>query len=182
MTYYSSEPVAPIKKVEIHCRPLTTPGHRRRIAPAQPFEKRFETSLERMSGFLAFELTHHCGEETGFVMPVPLEGVPEHRDRYLLKLLIGNAERFLRYLLALLYEDPVGDVPDNSLGTIDLEQADGHSAVNLAVLERLLGTMRRDPSKLLGLHPLVADLKADDALPEGFARLWDAIHYSQRGD
>jgi len=37
-------------------------------------------------------------------------------------------------------------------------------------------TMRRDPSKLLALHPLVADLKTDKALPEGFAALWEAIY------
>ena len=40
----------------------------------------------------------------------------------------------------------------------------------------MLSTMRRDPSKLLALHPLVSDLKADNALPPGFAQLWEAIH------
>ncbi len=176
VTYYSSEPVPKIKEVEICCRPLTKAGDRRRIAPAERLEERFETSLERMSGFLAFELSHHCGEQTGFVVPVALEGVPEHRDQHLLKLLIGNAERFLRYLLALLYEDsPQVDIV-TVMRAIDTGQSAGTSAFSLAVLERLLGTMRRDPSRLLGLHPLVTDLKADDALPEGFARLWDAIH------
>ena len=176
VTYYSSEPFPLIKEVEIHCRPLTKAGDRRRIAPEEPLEERFETSLERMSGFLAFELSHHCGEQTGFVVPVPLEGVPEHRDQHLLKLLIGNAERFLRYLLALLYEDsPQLDIV-TVMRAIDTERSAGASAFSLAVLERLLRTMRRDPSRLLGLHPLVADLKADNALPEGFAELWDAIH------
>ena len=176
VTYCSSEPVPTFKDIDVHCRPLTFTGDRRRIVPGQPFEERFETSLERMSAFLAFELIHENGEASGFVVPVPLMGVPEHRDRHLLKLLIGNAERFLRYLLALLYEDS----PQVDLGTvlraIDTERSAGGSAVNLAVLERLLRTMRRDPSKLLGLNPLVTDLKADDALPEGFAELWDAIH------
>ena len=176
VTYRSTEPVPAIKDIEIHCWPLTKSGDRRRIAPAEPLEERFETSLERMSGFLAFELSHDSGEQSSFVVPVPLEGVPEHRDRYLLKLLIGNAERFLRYLLALLYEDSgpidIGDV----VRSIDTEQSGGNSAVSFAVLEQLLRTMRRDPSKLLGLHPLVADLKADDALPAGFAELWEAIH------
>ena len=176
VTYCSTEPVPAFKDIEIHCRPLTTSGDRRRIAPAEPFEERFETSLERMSGFLAFELSHRSGEQTGFVVPVPLEGVPEHRDRHLLKLLIGNAERFLRYLLALLYEDSTRIDLGTVLAGIDTDPSGGNSAVNLAVLERLLRTMRRDPSKLLGLHPLVTDLKADDALPEGFAELWDAIH------
>ena len=48
--------------------------------------------------------------------------------------------------------------------------------LSLPVLERLLRTMRRDPGKLAGLHPLVSDLAADDALPPGFAELWETIH------
>ena len=48
--------------------------------------------------------------------------------------------------------------------------------INLPVLERLLRTMRRDPGKLAGLHPLVSDLAAEDALPPGFAELWEMIH------
>ncbi len=176
VTYRSTEPVPSLKDIKIHCRPLTLSGDRRRIAPGQPFEERFETSLERMSAFLAFELSHESGEEAGFVVPVPLEGVPEHRDGHLLKLLIGNAERFLRYLLALLYEDSTQVSIGAVMRAIDSEQSDGNKWLNLAVLERLLSTMRRDPSRLLGLHPLVDDLKGDEALPEGFAGLWEAIH------
>ena len=52
---------------------------------------------------------------------------------------------------------------------------DGPGVVALPVLEKLLRTMRRDPAKLAGLHPLVSDLAADDALPAGFAELWNAI-------
>ena len=158
VTYNSAEPVPAIKDVKIHCRPLTLSGDRRLIAPTKPLEERFETSLERMSAFLAFELSHESGEEAGFVVPVPIEGVPEHRDGHLLKLLIGNAERFLRYLLALLYEDPTRVDIGTVMRSIDIEQSDGNNSVNrvnLAVLERLLRTMRTDPSKLLALHPLV---------------------------
>ena len=179
VTYRSTEPVPSFEDMDVHCRPLTLSGDRRLIAPARPLEERFETSLERMSGFLAFELSHESGEEAGFVVPVPLEGVPEHRDGRLLKSLIGNAERFLRYLLALLYEDSTRIDIGTVMRSIDIEQTDGDNPVNrinLAVLERLLRTMRRDPSRLLGLHPLVADLKGDEALPEGFAELWEAIH------
>ena len=175
VTYTSAKPVPTVRDTEIHCRPLTTPENRRPITPGETFGERFETSLESMSGFLAFELKHDCGEETGFVVPVPLEGVPEHRDRHLLKLLIGNAERFLRYLLALLYEDSSG-IEEGGLGNLDTDRSGDSGVMRLPVLEQLLSTMRRDPAKLLALHPLVADLRTDNALPEGFAELWEAIH------
>ena len=176
VTYRSAEPVPVVDGTEIHCRPLASAGNRRRVAMGEPFEVRFETSLEVISGFLAFELAHEGGTLTEFVMPVPLVDLPEHRERFLLRALVGNAERFLRYLLALLDEDS---------GQMDLLEAvervgadasgDGHGAASLPVLEKLLRTMRRDPAKLAGLHPLVLDLAEDGALPAGFAELWAAI-------
>lgn len=59
--------------------------------------------------------------------------------------------------------DAVETVPEGT-------SSDATSVHSLPVLEKLLRTMRRDPAKLDGLHPLVADLAADDALPPGFPR------------
>ena len=176
VTYRSEKSLPAVDGVEIHCWPLTTPGNRRRVGTAEPLGVRFETSLEAISGFLAFELTHDSGERTGFAVPVPLVGVPEHRSGALLKALIGNAERFLRYLVALLYDDSDQLDLTTVSRALDRSASDGTGSLSFAVLERLLRTMRTDPLRLAGLHPLIADLRADDALPPGFAELWEAIH------
>ena len=177
ITYRSPEPIPVLDGTKIHCWPLASAGNRRRVATGEPLEIRFETSLNNISGFLAFELDHEDGTLTGFVVPVPLVGVPEHRERYLLRELIGNAERFLRYLLALLDEDSGQmDLPDAVEGASQEAVANGNHPVSLPVLEKLLRTMQRDPAKLAGLHPLVSDLAEDEALPEGFAELWAMIH------
>ena len=179
VTYRSREPVRAPDGAEVHCWPLASAGNRRRVALDECLEARFETTLEAISGFLAFELAHRANEDarTGFVVPVPLVGVPESRDRSLLRALVGNAERFFRYLLALLDEDP--DQMD-LLDALD-SSAQDHDALqgvlsNLPVLEKLLRTMRREPAKLSGIHPLVSDLAADRALPPGFADLWMMIY------
>ena len=180
VTYRSREPVRAPDGTEIHCWPLASAGNRRRVVLDECLEARFETTLESISGFLAFELVEKDKEEdaqTGFVVPVPLAGVPEFRDRYLLRTLVGNAERFLRYLLALLDED------SDQMSLLDVFEDGGNKSAafesdspQLPVLEKLLRTMRRDPGKLAGLHPLVSDLAADDALPPGFAELWTTIY------
>ena len=176
VTYRSSEPVPDIGGAEIHCWPLGTPGHRRLVAGGAPLELRFATTVEAISGFLAFEISGDEGALTGFVVPVPLRGVPERRDRLLLRALVGNAERFLRYLLALLDEDAaLLDVPDTAPGRAPEATGDGVGR-GLPVLEKLLRTMRKDPAKLAALHPLVSDLGADDALPAGFAELWATLY------
>lgn len=175
VTYRSHEPMPSVERAEIHCWPLASPGHRRRVQAGQVLEVRFETTLETISGFLAFEVEHDTGTLTQFVVPVPLTGVPDHRERFLLKALIGNAERFLRYLLALLDEDSTQMDLLDAVERTDGEGDDMAGAFNLPVLEKLLRTMRRDPAKLAALHPLVSDLAADDALPPGFKELWETI-------
>ena len=177
VAYRSRRPIPNLDGVETHCWPLASPGHRRRVVAGEPLEECFETSLETISGFLAFELADDEGTLTRFVVPVPLVGVPDHRERYLLRALIGNAQRFLRYLLTLLEEDPGQmDLRDAVEGVNDNAAADGSGPVSFPVLEKLLRTMRRDPAKLKGLAPLVTDLADDDALPPGFADLWTMIY------
>ena len=177
VTYRSRQPMPDLDGTAICCWPLASAGHRRRVAAGEPFQERFETSLETISGFLAFELALDEGTLTRFVVPAVLVGLPEHRERFLLRSLVGNEKRFLRYLLALLDEDSdQTGLRDAVEGVSDDAAADGSGAVGLPVLEKLLRTMRGNPAKLAALHPLVSDLADDDALPPGFAELWTMIY------
>jgi hypothetical protein len=176
VSYRSAEAVPVLPLTTVHCWPLASPGNRRQVSGGAPLEVRFETTIETISGFLAFELGHDEGPITQFVMPVPLHGVPEERERVLLRALIGNAERFFRYLLALLADQQaLEDIPAPPGERGEKDSVVGLGSGGLPVLEKLMQTMRRDPAKLLALHPLVSDLAADDALPAGFADLWEAI-------
>lgn len=100
--------------------------------------------------------------------------MPEERDRHLLRSLIGSAERFLRYLLALLTErGAAGGLEAHELADA-LEGAGSTRAAGptLPVLEVLLRSLRTDPTRILAIDPLVQDLAADDALPAGFSEIW----------
>lgn len=179
VTYRSGLPLPAQEGVAIHCWPLATSGHRRRVTGGEHLQARFETSLGAISGFLAFELVAEDEDDnvSRFVVPVPLEGLPDERDRLLLRQLIGGRERFMRYLMALLDED-YGETGLTAAVTRAVEgPGDDPSGVgSLPVLERLLRAMRRDPAKLRELRPLVSDLADDNALPPGFAELWETIH------
>jgi hypothetical protein len=176
VTYRSFEAVPALENTRVHCWPLASPGNRRQVPTGEPLDARFQTTIETISGFLAFELSSDDDTITQFVMPVPLSGVPIDRERALLRALVGNAERFFRYLLAQLDDQGAPDglpfFPDER----DAEGAPGGlGSDGLPVLEKLMRTMRRDPRKLVALQPLVSDLAADDALPPGFAELWAMI-------
>ena len=177
ITYRSKSAIPDPEQASIYCWPLASEGNRRQVTGGEVLDVRFETTIETISGFLAFEICDEQGRLTRFVVPVPLEGVPENRDRLLLRALIGNAERFLRYLIALLDEDPAEPgLIELSVITDPGKEGDEAGSVFLPVLEKLLRTMRRDPSRLAGIHPLVSDLAEDDALPDGFFELWTMIY------
>lgn len=177
VTYRTDKPLPPAPGVTISCWPLTSAGSRREVVAGRPLHERFETSIHNLSGFLAFELAAEDGALSSFVVPVQLSGVPEQRDRLLLRMLIGNAERFFRYLMALLDEGTEEISLVDAVTRLSNETTEaGPGQPTLPVLEKLLRTMRRDPHKLAGLQPLISDLDEDGALPEGFAELWRMIH------
>ncbi len=179
VTYKSDSLVELPDGITATCWPLSNAGNLQPVDSGKSLCVTFQTTLESMSGFLAMKLTRDETEATtGFVLPVTLHGVPADRDRMLLKALVGNAERFFRYLLSLLDENPAGmelvDAIDQM--TSDTGHSDRQSGFYLPVLENLLRSLRRDPAKLISVHPLVMDLHGDDALPEGFMELWAPIH------
>ena len=162
--------------------PVTIPGSRRPVPSGVPLNEGFNTTLEALSGFLGCELS--VGDEVStFCIPVPLEGVPDGRDAALMRSLIGNAQRFFAYLLALLSDDDVEDsLGDGNMVWGNGEWGDAPDGEMPPVLERMLRSMRTSPAKLLDIQPLVKGLSEDAALPDGFEEVWNAVlGVSRRG-
>lgn len=176
--YRSAAPIEIPDGVAAVCWPLSVAGNRKDIVTGVPLDLSFDVSIEAITRFLAIEIHRPADDQrTSFVVPVDLQGVPDERDRRLMRLLVGNAERFLRYLLALLGDQhsdgSLIDLVDDVTGS-----ADGDSAADLSsmpVLEVLLRSLRSEPERLTGLDPLVRDLSGDGALPPGFEPLWRAL-------
>jgi len=151
------------------------------VVDRQPLDVRFPVSFEGITAFLANEL--RLGDTvTQFVLTAELVEAPANRDTRLLRILLGDAERFLRYLLMLL-----SDAAFEREGLADLldalEGAEGgewqHAAASLPLLEALLRTLASDPERLDQVQRLIDDLRADaegDALvPPGLVEIWEPI-------
>ncbi|MCB0964515.1 MAG: phospholipase D family protein [Acidimicrobiales bacterium] len=174
--YRSEHPVPVPDGVELTCWPIASAGNRLRVPGGHPLDLRFEVTLETISGFVGFEAIEvDTGLCTRFAVPAVLEGVPDDRERLLLRSLIGSAERFLRYLLALLDDESTGEAALDTIADIEGSGDRRAATGSLPVLEKLVRTVRRDPDKLLALDPLVRDLAADDALPDGFGAVWAVL-------
>lgn len=171
--------------LEWRCRPIGVAATTTEpVVPGDPMDVRFRVTFAGITPFLAHEL-RIAGRTTKFVTIAELVDAPADRASRLLRLLLGDAERFLRYLLLLL-DDPDGP-PEleglfGALDTADTGRWD-HAATTLPLLEALLHTLAHDPDRLDHVRRLIDDLRTNsnddhqlvpDELIEIFDPIWAA--------
>ena len=135
-----------------------------------------EFSAASVTGLLAFELkTNHPDVTAGFVLNLPVTGIPEERSSAILQTVISNREGFLRYLLLLLGDDKVSRLDPgggSGFGECLARLADGE---DLPLLEELTRTYSRHPERLSEISGLVRDLSQGsrtEIIPDDFFSLW----------
>ena len=175
IAYSTTKAIIAPEGIDIYVWPTNDEQSRRPIPSNVPLDQIFVSTLTDISGFLGIELRSPIGYCT-FCIPVELIGVPDERDTQLMKSLIGNAERFLGYLVALLDESSF----DDSCIEISSDESTGTWRTSKSfdlppVLEKMLKAMRSDQSKLLDIASLVRDLDNDGILPNGFIEVWSAV-------
>ena len=175
VTYSTLNNITAPADIEIYIWPTNDAQSKRRIDLNAPLDQTFISTLTDISGFIGFELRSPNGICT-FCVPVQLNGIPDERDTQLMKALIGNAERFLGYLVALLDESSFDNSEEGpAFGEGAGTWKTSNSFDMPPVLEKMLKAMRSDQSKLLDIASLVRDLDKDEILPPGFIELWSAV-------
>jgi hypothetical protein len=186
------EPAAPLPKdVSITAWPITlidscaVPLNWNGEAAAE-FGK---VSFEALTSFYTFRVKVKAGGKSkaiAFVLSLPLEGAPADREDRLVRNMLENKGKVLRWLLLLLSdfdpgtsaEPPTGPGlgPDTGPGPHE-PQATGLPGTQL--FEMLLAALDRDPERIKHVARLVADLKKDEKtaslLPDGFETIWAPI-------
>lgn len=141
-----------------------------------------------LTSFIAFRLkARYEGREGAltFVLSLPVEGMPEEREREILYNLIKSREQFIRYLLFLLADEQ--DIPQLR----DLVATVGNGGVkerapeiSLPLFEELVRAYSREPGKIMRIAGLVSELrqseKGEKLLPEGFRRVWAVIEGARK--
>lgn len=168
-------------------RPLSLPtGHH--AAPGSQVSIDFgPVSLESITPFVVVEIVARQDKvvvQHACVVRAELVNEPKDRGDRLLASLLATRRDVLRYLMFLL-ADASGGTPGGWIGDLQraLDQgATGTGAegvLELPLLEALVRTVSRDPSKLAGVRRLVDALERTDEgralLPDGFAEVWPVI-------
>jgi len=148
-----------------------------------------ELSLAALTSFVAFELTAESkGQRSSisFVLNLPAIGFPTDRDKRLLREIVADRARFIRYLLLILTgEDGIQLPTSDGRSHTDGWANTGHPWLSgPALLEELVRAYSRRPEAIDRIARLVDDLRASgqsqDVFPRGFEELWD-IFLEARG-
>lgn len=140
-------------------------------------------SFEALTSFFAFEATasregrRACSR---FVLNLPLEGAPEDRQERILRSLLGDRAKFLRFLLLLLgeWEPGNGGAP---IATVVESMTKGSDSTSggIPLFEAMVRALDRGPEKLDEIARLIGDLRATadgvDILPPDFDEIWQPI-------
>ena len=166
--------------------PISLPEDRA-IDLADAATARFDRcSIQALTAFFAFEVTARASnrvERCTFVVRVTLVGAPEDRSAHVLRALLDDPAkvlRFLRMLLSLdafealeLLDPTEDDLRDTGRGAT----AAGAEAVPL--FESLVRTLEREPDRLGEVKRLVDELRATQdgqkLLPPDFDRVWEPL-------
>jgi hypothetical protein len=162
-------------------------GEARAAAVTTTFEAiRFrDVSLDGLSAFFAFRVEareEDVQREALFVLNIPLSGAPADREERLLRSVIGDRARLMRFLTLLLSDD--GAPAEGGLGSLGefhggRSQAETGDDPEDGLLELLVKALDRAPERLDDIQALLKglpdDREAEALFPEHFASTWQIV-------
>ena len=170
--------------VSVKCWPVTVRAEQAKafLDSATPAAA-FEVSALAVSEFLAFRVSAGEGpleQSVEFVRRLPLTGGPANREDLVLRSLITDQKKFVRFLMLLLTgeEGPPADPPDDPPGHKERGGKVWDAGAS-GILETLLKALDRYPDRLDSVARLVDDVEksgsGDGLLPPGFDVVWQPI-------
>ncbi len=175
--------------VRADCFPITLKEHQaRELAPSDLVQEVAfpDVTTEALTTFVAFRLEAKgrvASARIAFVLNLPAFGMPEGRNQVILRSILSDRERFVRYLLLILgREDRLGVL--GGWGPGDQSGQQGPMPHVLPLFEELVRAYSREPGKIEHIGRIVSDLREtgslEEILPEGFEEVWAAFSTPKR--
>ena len=140
-------------------------------------------SFAAITSFFAFELTGRASGEVRqvrFVVNVLLVGAPEGRREQVLRSLLRDRSKMLRFLWLLLADEGIAVPQETTQNGQDGERGEGSSSLlTNGLFEMLLRSLDRAPERLDQLAGLLKELRqgaaGEDLFPAGFDAIWEPV-------
>jgi hypothetical protein len=137
-------------------------GAAQSVDPGRSPWVRFEAlSVEGLTAFFAFEVRSQDERfRHRFVLRIPLEGAPENRRDRILRHLLSDPERVLRFLLLLLTDSGAREFSQWAGASLEHDGSGGpiHFLFESTLFESLLRALDRDPERIDQVTQLIEDL------------------------
>lgn len=145
-----------------------------------------DLTFDKLTSLFAFELKIKDVSKS-FVLNLPIKGLPPDREERLLQTLISTKEKFLRYLILLLYEGELSglaSLADAKMRGWQTKKRDWFFGEELPLFEELVRAYSRSPEKIERISDLIANLTKTEQgrkiLPEELKALWPAFQGIKR--
>ena len=168
----------------LEARPISLPDHHLRpVSVGSPEWVSFSgISLIGLTSFVAFHVASGGTRFTRrFVLNIPLQNVPENRGEHILRHLLSDRDRVLRFLLLLLLDHNASDFGRifGSPGESEGNTSAIHGFFQATLFESLMRALDHDPERLEHVAQVIDDLRKSpdgaDLLPQDLSAVWDPI-------
>ncbi len=139
-------------------------------------------SLLGLTSFFVFEVESvDLKVRRQFVLNVPLENAPENRHEAILRDLLSDRDRVLRFLLLLLLDTGARDLSKlmDSPANGENKFSFMHSLFGATLFESLVRALDRDPERLEQVAQVILDLRQSKEgtalLPDDLDAIWEPI-------
>jgi hypothetical protein len=179
---WEHEPRWPKGMAEIRAWPITQQAERGRVLGKSNVFPRL--SYGGLTPMMAFSVTAKVGaaeSNSVFVMNLRLDGAPEDRQDRVVRSLIENRDKLLRYILFLLACGDEAATSSGDLRRLLKSPGDGadRGSRNPYLLESMLRTLHRGPAQLERVASLLNALRkqpdSSELLSEDFQKIWEPI-------
>lgn len=110
------------------------------------------------------------------VVIIPMEGLPEDREKAVVSGIVNNRDCFYRYIAFLLGDESVLATADPSAMREEGKASPNRRPYRIpALYEKMLQTAADEPEKLEGIEYLMKSINEDGIIPEDFKKLYDTI-------
>lgn len=152
-----------------------------------PIWVEFESiSILGLTSFFVIEVESVSLKSTRrFVLNIPLVGTPENRHEAILRELLSDRERVMRFLLLLLLDTGARDLSKffgmagEGEGESDGQSGYFFSLFGATLFESLMKALDHDPERLEQVASVIMDLQKTeegrDLIPEDFSDVWNPI-------
>lgn len=155
----------------------------RQVDPTETTWVQFQKlSFEGLTSFFAFEVSSIAESRfQRFVLNVPLLDAPANRREHILRALLSDSDRVLRFLLLLLMDH---DARHFGTWFSEDDPTEGkrsaiHSMFESTLFESLVRALDREPGRIDQVAQVIHDLsqtpEGRQLLPKGFADIWTPI-------